>query len=189
MINKRMEQYSTLKVNIDFEDMWPDMVSLYKNRSMDFSCRLRLILHGKPPIDSGGVRRQVYISVFENFAGNETIRLFDGPINHLRPACTAEARSCGLFKILGNIIAHSICQDGIGFPYLSPTCYWYLIGGEEKALEFASMEDLPADSAIVLAMVSVLLQTGSYPMQLANIKLVLALGSVSTRPKPVAFEV
>ena len=115
--------------------------------------RLRIILDGKPSIDTGGVRRQVYSSVFDNFAHNHTIRLFDGPENHLRPVCTAEARSSGLFKILGVMIAHSICQDGIGFPYLSPTCYWYMVGGEEKALQFATVQDLPADSAMVISQV------------------------------------
>lgn len=81
------------------------------------------------------------------------IRLFDGPQNHLRPVCTAEARSCGLLKILGTMIVHSICQDGIRFPYLSPTCYWY-ITGEEKALQFATVEDVPADSAMIISQVS-----------------------------------
>ena len=51
------------------------------------------------------------------------------------------------------MIAHSICQDGCGFPYLSPTCYSYLIGGEDRALELVSLEDLPADSASVVSLV------------------------------------
>ena len=168
MINKRFEQYPALKVTVDFEDMWADVVSHYKNPSMNLFSRLRIILRGKPPIDSGGVRRQIYTSTFENFSNNETIRLFEGPVNHLRPACTAEARSSGLFKVLGNIIGHSICQDGIGFPFFSPTCYWYLIGGEEKALEFASVEDLPADSAIVLAKVGDTMQY-NHPYSLIDV--------------------
>ena len=38
-------------------------------------------------------------------------------------------------------------QDGIGFPYLSAVCYWYLIGGENMAIQHVSLADLPADSA------------------------------------------
>ena len=57
-----------------------------------------------------------------------------------RPLCTAESRSNGLFKVLGTMVAHSICQDGIGFPYLSPTSYWY-----RNATDLASVEDVGAN--------------------------------------------
>jgi hypothetical protein len=153
MVNDRFLQFPKLKVSVDFDDMWADMVGQCKSPNMYLHSRLRVILDGKPSIDTGGVRRQVYSSVFHNFAHNHTIRLFDGPENHLRPVCTAEARSSGLLKILGTMIAHSICQDGIRFPYLSPTCYWYIIGGEEKPLQFATVQDLPADSAMVISQV------------------------------------
>lgn len=153
MVNDRFLHFPKQKVHIDFEDMWADMIAQYKSPDMYLHCLFRIILDGKPSIDTGGVRRQVYSSVFENFAHNRTIRLFDGPENHLRPVCTAEARSSGLLKILGKMIAHSICQDGIGFSYLSPTCYWYLIGGEDKALQFATVEDLPADSSMIISQV------------------------------------
>jgi len=54
------------------------------------------------------------------------------------------------------MIAHSICQDGIGFPYLSPLCYWYLVGGEEKALEYGvTTEDLPDDAAHLISQVNI----------------------------------
>ena len=58
-------------------------------------------------------------------------------------------------KILGSMVAHSICQDGVGFPYLSLTCYWYIVGGEEKALQFACIEDVPADSAFIISQVRI----------------------------------
>ena len=126
MINDRFLQYPKLKVSVDFDDMWADMVGQYKSPNMYLHSRLRIILDGKPSIDTGGVRRQVYSSIFDNFAHNHTIRLFDGPENHLRPVCTADARSSGLLKILGVMIAHSICQDGIRFSYLS---YMLLVYG------------------------------------------------------------
>ena len=50
---------------------------------------------------------------------------------------------------------HIACQDGIGFPYLSPTCYWYLIGGDERAMEFVSVEDVGADVVSVISKVLV----------------------------------
>ena len=69
-----------------------------------------MILDGKPSIDTGGVRRQVYSSCYESFAQNRVVRLFDGPENHLRPVCTAEARSSGLFKVLGTMIAQYLSR-------------------------------------------------------------------------------
>ena len=86
-------------------------------------------------------------------SGPPYVRLFDCPENHLCPACTAEARSSGLIKILATMISLSICQDGVGFPYLSPTCYWYMISGEEKALQYATINDMPADSAMIISQV------------------------------------
>ena len=51
------------------------------------------------------------------------------------------------------MVAHSIGQDGVGFPYLSPTCYWYMVGGEEKALEYISLLDVGADVATIISQV------------------------------------
>ena len=154
MLNKRFELLPRIKLQVDSDDMWADLVALYKNCSMDYYSKLRITLDNQPAVDTGGVRRQVYSRVFQNFANNETVCLFDGPLHNLRPTCSAEARSSGLFKILGSMIAHSICQDKIGFPHLSLACYWYIIGGENKALQFASVEDLPADSALLISQVS-----------------------------------
>ena len=126
MVNNRFRGLPTRKLNVDPEDLWTDVVAAYKG-SFDFHIQIRILLHGSPAIDTGGVRRQVFTRVFEAFANNEVFRLFD---YHLRPIATEEARSSGLMKVLGSMIAHSVCEDGIGFPYLSPTCYHYIIGGE-----------------------------------------------------------
>lgn len=143
-----------IKIEVQSQDLWSDMVCLYKDK-LDFKKKLRISLDNQPAIDTGGVRRQVYTSVFTQFATNEHFRLFDGPNNCLRPACTADARSSGLLKILGSMVAHSVCQDGVGFPYLSQTCYAYVAGGEERALKFATLEDLPMDSAGFISQVCV----------------------------------
>lgn len=155
MINKRFEQFPRVKLHVDADDFWADLVALYKACSMNFHTKLRVCIDNQPAIDTGGVRRQVYSRVFLDFANNKLVNLFDGPPNQLRPRCSAEARSSGLLKILGSMIGHSICQDGVGFPYLSQACYWYMIGGEDKALQFAGMEDLPADSAFIISQVSI----------------------------------
>ena len=153
MITKCFEECPVLKISVDLEDMWSDVVAQYKSPAMNCQTKVRIRLDNQSAIDTGGVRRQVYSTIFEQFASNRYIHIFDGPTNYLRPACTAEVRSCGLLKVLGTMIAHSFCQDGLGFPYLSPTCYSYITGGEEKALEFVSTEDIPADSALVISQV------------------------------------
>lgn len=71
----------------------------------------------------------------------------------MRNYATAISRSCGLYKILGAMIGHSIAQDGIGFPYLSAVCYWYIVGGEEVALEYTSIDDVGADVANAISKV------------------------------------
>lgn len=116
--------------------------------------QLRVALHNQPALDTGGVRSQVYSSVYGAFLSNKYVKLFDGPLHCRRPLCTAESRSSGLFKVLGTMVAHSISQDGIGFPHFSPVCYWYMVG-EERALEFVSIDDLGADAASVVSKVTV----------------------------------
>ena len=51
------------------------------------------------------------------------------------------------------MVAHSIAQDGIGFPHFSLACYWYIVGGEERAIEFVSVQDIGADAASVVSKV------------------------------------
>ena len=144
---------SVIKIEVDPEELWQDMVAQYKSLKMDVTKRLRIRFEQQPAVDTGGVRRMVYSAVYTDFVNNKLVRLFDGPSHCCRPCCTAESRSSGLFKILGSMVAHSICQDGIGFPYLSPTCYWYLIGGDERAMEFVSVEDVGADVVSVISKV------------------------------------
>ena len=153
MLCERFAELPRIKLVVDFDDVWSDIVTHYKKKHLIFESQIRVVLRGCNTIDTGGVRCQVYTAAYKAFATNKYIRLFEGPERFLRPACSAEARSSGLLKVLGGMISHSICQDTLGFPYLSPTCFWYLVGGENKALQYASIEDLPADSRLVLTQV------------------------------------
>ena len=142
--------YQTLqhvKLYVDSDDAWADTVAFYKcNTPFDKSVRVRISDH--PAVDTGGVRRQLYTFVFRSFAENSVIRLFDGPPNHLRPVYSAESRASDMFTVLGSMIGHSILQDGVGFPYLSPLCYWYIVSNDEsKALQYVSMDDVGLDVA------------------------------------------
>ena len=139
-----------IKIDLDLDSAWQDMVGYYKSSKADFNVVIRIALTGEMSIDTGGIRRQAYTQVYSEFAQNKHIHLFDGPTNLLRPVVSASARSSGVMKILGKMISHSMYQDGIGFPYLSAVCYWYLIGGENMAIQHISMADLPADSASLI---------------------------------------
>jgi len=39
--------------------------------------------------------------------------------------------------------------------WVSPTCYWYIVGGEEMAIEYSSMNDIPADAAFIVSQVKI----------------------------------
>lgn len=99
MLNNRFCEMPRRKIFVDLNDAWGDLVAVYKCSTLDLQSQLRIILDGQPAIDTGGVRRQVYTTVFQAFANNQPVKLFDGSVNNLRPACTAEARSSGLWSI------------------------------------------------------------------------------------------
>lgn len=60
MLNAMFSKQPVTKLEVDTEDMWQDMVVHYKSPTLDTMERLRIVLLNQPPIDSGGVRRQVY---------------------------------------------------------------------------------------------------------------------------------
>jgi len=158
-VGEAFESFPRIRAEIDSQDVRRDLLyslACYKSGKVNDASQLRIVLSDQPAVDVGGVRRQVYTTVYTEFASNKHVGLFNGPENHLRPALSVEARSSGLLRLLGKMIAHSICQDGIGFPYLSPLCYWYLVGGEEKALEYGiTTEDLPDDAAHLISQVNI----------------------------------
>jgi len=56
------------------------------------------------------------------------------------------------------IIGHSILQVGVGFPYVSPVCYWYMVDDKIKALASLSLKDLDDNVALMVAKISVLIE-------------------------------
>lgn len=155
MLNDRMRNCERNKVDIDPDDIWQDLVVFYKSPSAsDLSRQLRVKLGKNPAVDTGGVRREIYTTVFNQFLNNTHVRLFTGDPHSVRPIFTAESRASGLFKILGKMVGHSIAQDGIGFPFFSLPCYWYMAQGEEKATQVSSVKDVGADTNYVISKVT-----------------------------------
>ena len=142
---KKFDGKPASKLHVDADDIWADTVGYYKSPCLKLDKPIRVIFDGSPALDTGGVRRQVFSDVYKLFTENKHAKLFEGPPHFLRPICSAESRSSGLLKVLGTMIAHTITQDGLGFPYLSPLCYWYLVAGEEGALDHLTLADVGTD--------------------------------------------
>ena len=60
----------------------------------------------------------------------------------------------GLYKSIGCIVGHSLAQDGVGFPFLPRTCYWYVVSGIDRAISEYTEEDLPVDIRHVVKQVN-----------------------------------
>ena len=127
------------KLKVDPEDEVMDVYSYYKSSDFDPLIPIFMYLKGQPAIDTGEVLRQVFSSVFHALANNEVIKnIFVGSEDRILPAFSNELVN-RFFETLGKMIAHSLVQGGPGFPYLSPTIYWYLATGDlQVALQRAS---------------------------------------------------
>ena len=155
-MNNHFEEQPIVRMSLDLSSAWSDMLAYYKNNK-PIENQIRIIPTSGAAVDTGGIRRQAYSVVFREFAENKYVHIFDGDnTSRLRPATSAMVRSSGLLKLLGKMISHSIYQDGVGFPYLSPACYWYLVGNEDMAIPYISvdLEDLPRDSAALVTQVN-----------------------------------
>ena len=132
------------KLKVDPADEVMDVYSYYKSSDFDPFIPIFIYLKGQPAIDTGGVLRQVFSNVFHALANNEVIKnMFVGSEDRLLPAFSNELVVNGFFETLGKMIAHSLVQGGPGFPYLSPTIYWYLATGDlQVALQRASCADV-----------------------------------------------
>ena len=75
----------------------------------------------------GGPKREFYTCLFGNTAkadGGLNLVLFEGPDGQLMPKNSATIVYSGIPTVVAKMIAHSIVQCGIGFPFLSPAAYW-----------------------------------------------------------------
>ena len=134
------------RLQIDEDDQVGDnlaecLLAFYKGPKYNPKHALRVCLSDQPAIDTGGVRRQVFSQVFERLAFSDQFGLFDGPPHRRRPAFRISSLSAGVMKLVGRVIGHSIILDGVGFPYLSPACYYTMVGDQDKALLLCSPED------------------------------------------------
>ena len=96
----------------------------------------------QPEIDTRGVRRQFFSIVFGDIALSHSLRVFDGPVQRLRPSFKASNLSSGLLSTIGTMTGHSFLMDGYGFPYISEYCYYYIAGYSDRALTCITIDDV-----------------------------------------------
>lgn len=122
-------------------------MAIYKNHPFDETRHLRITFTGQTAIDTGGPTREFFDQVFAKLAdvdnGSGFCQLFEGPPTRLVPVYNARVAFSGLVKCVGRLIAHAIAHCEIGFPRLSPVCYWYLINQDiSKATSYANISDI-----------------------------------------------
>jgi len=125
----------------DRESLVQSMVAYYKGSRFDPAASIR-ISRDHPAVDTGGVRRQVYSEVFASISTSDKLLLFEGPPSSVRPVFRQSYISSGVMRLVGTMVAHSILQDGQGFPYLSEACYYFLAGKTERALSVLTLDDV-----------------------------------------------
>lgn len=133
----------SIKFEVDPNDLVSDCVSFYKGPMFRPQQPLRVSYLGQPALDSGGVKRQMYTDLFKEMVVDNRFKVFEGPSNRLLFHYNQTALTCGLYKMLGQMTAHSICQGCGGFPNLAPSMYYYITTGDiSQASAYASVNDI-----------------------------------------------
>ena len=123
------------------EDWVESAFSFYKSRKFDTASGVRIIMQDNPGIDAGGVRRDFYSRVYEKLASGH-LGIFEGRSSHLRLAFTLCILTLDTLKHIGITTAHSILMDRIGFPYLSPSVYYYMADSVDTSITLISDHDV-----------------------------------------------
>lgn len=122
-----------LRVRVDEDNLMMQALSIYKDPN-------------QPVVDTGGPKREFYTQLFHGMVtsdGSVLPLMFEGAEGRLMPSYDSSVVYSGMMKVIGKIIAHSIVKCGVGFLYLSPVRYWYLITGDvSKAISYGNTEDV-----------------------------------------------
>lgn len=114
-----------VKLKVDQEDLLNDAMTFYKDPDFDPRKRLRVIFNNQPAADTGGVTRQF----FTQLLGMISDEFFQG-VEYKQPIYNSNMVACGIIKLCGKIIVHSILLGGPGLPIFSPGVYDYLVTGD-----------------------------------------------------------
>ncbi|CAB4020410.1 E3 ubiquitin- ligase SMURF2-like [Paramuricea clavata] len=134
---------------VDRETLWMDVVKFYK-RSLTKPDILRKELcvsfKNEEGLDGGAMKIE-----FFSLALNEVkSRLFEGAEPNMVPI--KDETKGMLFQLAGVIVSHALFQrSSIGFPFLAPHIYSYIVGEEEdETISKITKEHIPLDSSTAL---------------------------------------
>ena len=125
----------------DPESLAETAIAFYKGCRFSPNAEVRITIHNQAAVDTGGVRRQFFCDVFAYLSSSNSLRLFEGPENRLRPVFRHSSISSGMMTVVGKMVGHSIVMDCQGFPFFSPACYYYMAGHVDTAISVTSMVD------------------------------------------------
>eukprot|EP00112_Aurelia_sp_Birch-Aquarium-sp1_P024189 Seg752.11 transcript_id=Seg752.11/GoldUCD/mRNA.D3Y31 product="tRNA uracil-O 2-methyltransferase" protein_id=Seg752.11/GoldUCD/D3Y31 len=132
-----MEEYFEAKLTglpqvleVDRTNFWQLAFAFYK-KICDHSRPFRVKFLGEEGIDAGGPRKEFFQLLANKIASIE-VSLFEGNPSGLLPVMKGSALRLGHLKIAGKIIAHSIANGGVGFPFLAEPIYSYLVTESEE---------------------------------------------------------
>jgi len=135
-----------IRVTVDENRVILDALPIYKSAKLDPVSPVTVQFQNQPAVNVGGPKREFYTRLFNEIAkadGGLNLVLFEGPDGPLMPKYSATIVYSGILTVVGKMIAHSIVQCGIGFPFLSPAAYWYIVtGGIAKAVGYCNLSDV-----------------------------------------------
>ena len=88
-----MKSFSLAKrLKVDEDDITLDFLRYYKSKDFDAKVPIYVKFQNQPGVDSGGLLRQAFCTVFEALAKNEVagLKLFTGSPNRLTPVYSSE---------------------------------------------------------------------------------------------------
>ncbi len=135
-----------LEVHIDRKtDILQQVLRKYKNPAFDITKPLSVTFVNEPGLDGGGVTREFFYLLMGRLQQPcGSIYLFEGRKGNLVPVHNYDILSGGLFILAGKMILHSILNNCLGLPGLSPAVVAYLVSGNrDSAVEKLVLEDLP----------------------------------------------
>jgi len=106
------------------------MLPIYKSANFDPATPVTVQVQNQPAVVVGGLKREFHTSLFDDIAKADSglnLVLFEGPDGCLIPKYSSTIVYSGILTGVGKIIAYSIVQCGIGFPFLTPAVYWYIV--------------------------------------------------------------
>ena len=135
-----------LEVEIDRNaDILHQTIRKYKNPAFDVTKPLSVSFTDEPGLDGGGLTREYFHLLMQRLSKQcGVVNILEGRNGNLVPIHNYVILSGGLFVLLGKMIVHSILNNCVGLPGLSPAILAYVVSGcRDSAVEQLTLEDLP----------------------------------------------